>query len=335
MTRPTLIHIHIPKTAGTTLNLLLGDALGGHREFLCATPQDARRLAAEPQNERDKIDFILGHYEYGLHKYFTRPVLYMSCMREPRRRVLSFYRFILSQEDHPLHDAVQRNSRDFSSFLALASEDAGVRDSVDNVQVRMLGGDMGVHDEYENALGKALANITAPNFLVGEMDDLSSLLARLAGTIDLSFGSVPRLNASDGGPSFAEEMQRLGGDAQSILEHLVRWDTILYAVAKDTAGSSLTRTAPPRRSTTGRADSVVATPSGNREVVVGEVVQALYRVLLLREPDPTGFESYTNEIGNGLTIENAMRRILRSREFAQKHAEFMRTHLPAGMVSAR
>ena len=129
-TRPILIHIHIPKTAGSTLNAMLSEAFGEHRQFLCALPEHAEALAAMPQEERDRLDFIFGHYPYGLHRLFTRPVVYMTSLREPRRRILSFYRFVLSQQDHPLHAIVRRDGHDFSSFLRLAFANPSVSGSL-------------------------------------------------------------------------------------------------------------------------------------------------------------------------------------------------------------
>jgi len=237
MNRPILIHIHVPKTAGTTLNFVLGEAFGEHRQFLCALPEHALALAAQPQDERDRTDFIFGHYPYGLHALFARPVLYMACLREPRQRILSFHRFVLSHDHHPLHDAMWRNGRDFSAFLRLCVEDPGMRDPADNVQVRMLAGDMGLRldDDYDDRLAKALINITADNFLVGDMRDVNNLLDRLANALHLTFGPIPRLNVSEDSASFDDEMRRLDPEARDTLDRFVKWDTILYRLATTVA----------------------------------------------------------------------------------------------------
>ena len=110
--RPTLMHIHIPKSAGTTINALVGSALRG-RHFAYSLPGKAEELRAMSRPDRDRIDFIFGHFPYGLHRLFTRPVHYVASVREPQQRLLSFYRFVLSQEDHPIHDLVTRNSKTF------------------------------------------------------------------------------------------------------------------------------------------------------------------------------------------------------------------------------
>ena len=117
---PILIHVHIPKTAGTTINTLLAAALSEAKQLYCSLHKDPGVLAAASQFERDEIGFVFGHHPYGLHRLFTRPVCYLACLREPRQRILSLYRYLLAHEDHPLFGAVRRNSHDFSSFLRLA-----------------------------------------------------------------------------------------------------------------------------------------------------------------------------------------------------------------------
>jgi hypothetical protein len=233
MKRPTIIHIHVPKTAGSTLNFVLSEALGEHKQFLCALPEHIQELAIKSQVERDQIDFIFGHYPYGLHNLFTRNVLYVACLREPRRRVLSFYRFVSSSEDHPLYSLVRQNSNDFCTFLELASREPAIRSAVDNVSVRMLGGSMGLRrdTDYSDLFASAVANIARGNFLVGDTRSLGDMLTNLADILHLTLGPIPRLNVAEEASSFDDEFRRLEPRGREILEEFVRWETILHSVA--------------------------------------------------------------------------------------------------------
>jgi hypothetical protein len=157
----------------------------------------------------------------------------MAVLREPRRRILSFYRFILLTEDHPLKQTVLQNSQDFGSFLRLASREQKIQDAVDNVQVRMLSGDMGLttHGDYRDHLTSALANTRKRDFLFGDIETLDGLTVRLAEMLSLQFGPLPRLNMSKGDRSFDEEMHLLAPDARDALERFAKWDALLHAEA--------------------------------------------------------------------------------------------------------
>jgi len=57
-----------------------------------------------------------------------------------------------------------------------------------------------------------------------------------------------------------------------------------------------------------------------------DLVRALYRVFLLREPDRAGVEAYSDGLRNGRPIEDIIRFILGSPEFAAKRALFLETY---------
>jgi len=61
--------------------------------------------------------------------------------------------------------------------------------------------------------------------------------------------------------------------------------------------------------------------------VAAEIVQALYRVLLLREPDMAGRDVRIAQLLGGRPVEHVIRQMLESREFAARRAEFLRTYL--------
>ena len=53
--------------------------------------------------------------------------------------------------------------------------------------------------------------------------------------------------------------------------------------------------------------SPMATPAVCEDVLVHQLVQSLYRVLLLREPDAKGFDAHVKQICGGQPIEDVMR----------------------------
>jgi FkbM family methyltransferase len=329
MMRPILIHIHIPKTAGSTLNAMISEGLGEHRQFVCARDEDAEKLAAMSQTERDRIDFVFGHYNYGLHKFFTRRICYISCLREPRQRILSFYRFVIANEEHPLHNIVRRNSHDFSSFLQLAVEAPRIQDPIDNVQVRMLAGSMGLGDDYENLLSSAKSHTLADEFLLGDFANLKVYFAKVARVLQLEFGPTPTPIVAEAGLSIDKEMERLDSDAQDILKRFVRWDACLQSAEKEIATGEGPSSHPDEVAvrTVVTMTSAGMMPPASEDLPVPTVVSALYRLLLLREADSIGLDGYAREIQDGVTIAEVMRRILRSPEFGGNLTNFLRMYL--------
>ena len=94
----TLIFFHINKTAGTTLREIL------RRKFPVdskATVHDVDELLAIPKEERSNIQYLEGHFIFGLHEYLSQPSTYITILRDPVSRVISEYYYLISMLDDP------------------------------------------------------------------------------------------------------------------------------------------------------------------------------------------------------------------------------------------
>lgn len=126
----TVVFVHIPKTAGTTIRSLLKAALP--KSYDIDGPDDLRRFIELPQAQRDAFDLIAGHMPYGIHQYLTVKARYVTFLRDPVERVVSSYYHFRRVQEHPLHVKMQNISlSEFAtSTLALSN---------DNRQTRQLG----------------------------------------------------------------------------------------------------------------------------------------------------------------------------------------------------
>jgi hypothetical protein len=72
-------------------------------------------------------------------------------------------------------------------------------------------------------------------------------------------------------------------------------------------------------------------PSNARQLSSGweELIHALYRVLLLREPDLEGVEAHLRSLRDGADFERLIRGFLRSDEFARTYLRFLNAHIEA------
>ena len=111
---PLLIHLHIPKNAGTTLSrmvkigLLLRPPTNLLREQstlgMYSTPgTDARveAIARLPERRRARVRFFEAHCGWGVHERLPRECAYFTLLREPNKRTLSVFGFEGEGARHP------------------------------------------------------------------------------------------------------------------------------------------------------------------------------------------------------------------------------------------
>ena len=99
--RPTLIFLHIPKTAGISVSLVLAKTFPEHERFHVRSeahhnaPVFSRHhgpiehLLALPLGERARFRCIFGHMKFGLHRHIPGAANYFTVLRDPLERYLS------------------------------------------------------------------------------------------------------------------------------------------------------------------------------------------------------------------------------------------------------
>ncbi len=133
--RPPLLFLHLPKTAGMTVRSVLASRYRKTRSLVIGNDinADIARLVALPPEQRHRLDLVMGHMSFGLHQALRPGARYVTVLRDPVDRVLSEYRFLNSNPRHPFHHAVA--GRSLEEYLA--SDYSG--QSSDG-QVRLLSG---------------------------------------------------------------------------------------------------------------------------------------------------------------------------------------------------
>ena len=101
----TIIHLHVPKTAGSSLNkLLIGSYHSAQRLALDSSRQMG--IADDPNINLAAIRLIHGHLTYGFHELLPNPAVYLCLLRLPQARIISFFRYLKRKTDHPYHHLV-------------------------------------------------------------------------------------------------------------------------------------------------------------------------------------------------------------------------------------
>src|SRR5690606_7747660 len=134
-----IIFLHIPKNGGTTFNVFLNrlypkDAVYQIRlkDNKTLTTQDFIELS---EKERSKIQVLKGHMYYGLHEHMVGTSKYITFLRQPEKRLLSYYNFVKERPNHRLYDEIFGNNMTFPEFIKHIDTT-----DTNNAQVRYISG---------------------------------------------------------------------------------------------------------------------------------------------------------------------------------------------------
>ena len=178
MDREALIFLHIPKTAGTTLNRIIEWQYSPFAIFtmdpyrIRATPERLKRL---PEGRRRRLRVVRGHLFYGIHEFLPQGATYITMLREPVARVLSAYYFILRRPLHPLHRKLKRERLGVEDCLRLFPHRH-------NLQCRLIAGVKDTATGDERLLDIAKENLTKSFSVVGICERFEESLILMAKT---------------------------------------------------------------------------------------------------------------------------------------------------------
>ena len=105
MTDRTVIFLHLPKAAGSTLNRVIAQQYAPEAIYQAAgkAPDVRARELAEGTTAPAKIRLITGHLAFGVHREVRGDFTYITVLRDPVERLLSHYHYARKLTKHPLH----------------------------------------------------------------------------------------------------------------------------------------------------------------------------------------------------------------------------------------
>jgi len=222
---PTVIFLHIGKTAGTTLRQVLRRNFPSSDIMLVRVHGRPReetldRFATLPEDVRAHPRLIVGHTVFGLHKYVPRPCTYITLVREPLGLVLSQYRFVLRTPGHRHHELVTSEHMSVVEYIC-----SGISMEMDNSQTRAIAGDRstpygGCTDVM---LETAKRNIEEAFAVVGLTERFDETLILLQKTFGWSKLRHVRANVAP----HAHRLE-LSDEARGLIEEHNRLDSELY-----------------------------------------------------------------------------------------------------------
>lgn len=180
MDRQALIFLHIPKTAGTTLNRIIEWQYNPLSIFtidpyrIRATVERLEKLSEE---RRRRLQVVRGHMYYGAHEFLPQGATYITMLREPVARLLSSYHFIRRRPLHPLHRKVTTERVGVEDFIRLTPHRQ-------NLQCRLIAGVKGDGACDERTLDKAKENLVRSFGVVGICERFEESLVLIAGNFN-------------------------------------------------------------------------------------------------------------------------------------------------------
>ena len=168
---------------------------------------------------------IEGHLYFGLHSFIPRASTYITLLRRPVERVLSFYYYARSTPDHYLYSQLANERLDLKTVLARE-----LTPELYNGQTRQLAG-----DEWEDpqrvvtraALERAQANL-AHFRVVGLLEEFDASLLLLRRAFDWHLPFYVKENVTNEKP---DEIV-LDAETRGLIEEANRLDLELYDYAR-------------------------------------------------------------------------------------------------------
>ena len=172
-----LIFVHIPKTAGSTLEQILLRQYRVAEMYPFIEGEDFKRATELPLEQKTRYRLFQGHMPYGLHRYLKQPAYYLTLLRNPVQTALSsYFYFEMGYRRDVLH-------QDVSGMVPTVADlkESKMRLMFDNLQTRHMSGKTWVKfgECKEEMLEQAKTNL-AHNCAVGLVERFDETVLSLA-----------------------------------------------------------------------------------------------------------------------------------------------------------
>lgn len=136
-----IIFTHVPRSGGTTLVSVMGRQYKKDDQFFFYvreksgnTDEALAEFSNMPESRRMQMKLLQGHTSFGIHEDY-KDYTYITLLRDPVERVISYYYYILKLPGHYLHNILMANKMKLEGFA-----DSGLSAELDNIQTRQISG---------------------------------------------------------------------------------------------------------------------------------------------------------------------------------------------------
>jgi len=225
-----VIFLHIPKTGGTTLRHILERCYRRDQIYTLKDPVLSRieKFKKFPSEKREAYRLIEGHLSFGFHRYLPGHASYITLLREPIARLLSFYYYARSHPEHYLYSTL---GEDQAGLKSLLRQRTAQTHEFFNLQTCMIAGDE--WDDPEKpadrvALERAKQNLRS-HFQVGLTEEFDASLRLLTDKFGWKVGFYRKRNITRRKP----HAEIVDPETSKLLREANELDIELYQFARE------------------------------------------------------------------------------------------------------
>ena len=216
-----IIFLHIPKTAGTTVQHIMHNEYRGLKFFTSGYYKQIEIFKKLSDEEKKKIKVIKGHFPFGVHENYPGPITYFTFFRDPVKRSISDFNYLYQNNTLAFHEEIMRKQYSLKDML-----NGGYIKNFDNCHVRFLAGanDLEYGKVNEETYALALKNFDTYFEAFGISERIDESLIYIKRKLNWSMPFYVNANVSEKSSyvkKFDEETFRL-------LEHYNKFDNMLY-----------------------------------------------------------------------------------------------------------
>jgi hypothetical protein len=225
----TVIHLHIPKTAGTTLKQIADRHYPRQHVYTIQVDGTIDEFKSLTHSRKSRIRLLRGHQGYGLHEYLPGGATYFTVLRDPIERVISYYYSVRRTPHHYCYDMIMSNDMGLKDFVESRADPM-----VDNGQTRLLSGMMESGWEFgfgqctEDVLEAAKENLCNNFAVVGLTEEFDKTILLLREALGWRHLFYARRNVAANRP----KKEDLSQDALEVVTEVSLLDLELYEYAR-------------------------------------------------------------------------------------------------------
>lgn len=188
------------------------------RSFYAGHEDAYNKLKGTPNSRLSSVKWIQGHFQFGLHEALSQPVQYLTMLRHPVDRVISFYYFLRESPRHPLNKkAMSLTLKEF-----ILCEDRNIQNQIHNLQTKMISGD------GTASIEKAKKNIDEHFLMVGITERFNESLAIMRNKLGWNAPYNNKHNVTKRRP----KMEQVPAEIRKLIEQKNEIDFQLYEYGK-------------------------------------------------------------------------------------------------------